>query len=87
LGFELSIDGADGVIEATGYDSKVGQELIFLTAAAPWVEDGSHFEWTGEDGSQWRWAFIKGVLFVENAELVWGKLEPMSLLEVDNAAR
>jgi hypothetical protein len=87
LGFELSIDGADGVIDATGYDSKVGAECTFLTAAAPWVEDGSYFEWTGEDGSQWRWSFVKGVLFVQEGNITWGNPEPMSLLEVDNAAR
>jgi hypothetical protein len=87
LGFELSVDGADGVIEATGYDSKVGDELVFMAAIAPWVEDESYFQWTGEDGDQWRWVFAKGELFVQNASLVWGEPKKATLLEVENAAR
>jgi hypothetical protein len=87
LGFELSVDGADGVIEATSYDSKVGDELIFMVAIAPWVEDESYFDWTGEDGDQWRWSFVKGEMFVQNGNIVWGTPNKQTLLEVDNAAR
>ena len=87
LGFELSIDGADGVIVATGYDSKVGDESIFIAAIAPWVEDESYFDWGGEEGDQWRWSFVKGEMFVQNGNIVWGTPQKVTLLEVDNAAR
>jgi hypothetical protein len=93
LGFELSVDvdhGStvdSGLIVATGYDSKVGDEATFLAAIAPWVEDESYFEWVGEDGDQWRWSFVKGEMFVQNGNLVWGTPQKMTLLEVDNAAR
>ncbi|NCA16788.1 MAG: hypothetical protein EBS90_07055 [Betaproteobacteria bacterium] len=87
LGFEVIVDGADGVIEATGYNSKVGDEQVFLTAIAPWVEDESYFEWVGEDGDQWRWAFVKGEMFVQNGYISWAEPQKATLLEADNAAR
>lgn len=36
------------------YDSKIGQEELFLAAIAPFCDRDSFFEWRGEDGAQWR---------------------------------
>ena len=87
LGFEITVDGADGTIVVSCYDSKVGDEATFLAAIAPWVKDESYFEWVGEDGDQWRWSFVKGEMYVQNGNLIWGTPEKMTLLEADNAAR
>lgn len=52
LGFDV-----DTVPEGTyirRYDSKTGQEDLFLNAIAEFVEPGSFIEWRGEDGAFWR---------------------------------
>ena len=87
LGFELSVDGTDGVIVATGYDNKVGDEEVFIAAIAPWIESESYFDWRGEDGDQWRWAFDSGEMYVQRGHIVWGTPERRTLLEGDYAAR
>lgn len=54
LGFECDNVG-DGFF-LLHYDSKAGQEDVFLNAVAPYVRDGSYLEWRGEDGAFWRQA-------------------------------
>jgi hypothetical protein len=49
LGFEISV--SDLGTELSGYDSKTGQEDLFLEACCPWAY--GNIEWRGEDGSRW----------------------------------
>ena len=44
------------------YGEKLGDDEIFLSALAPYVEDGSYLEFEGEDGYSWRWSFKNGKL-------------------------
>jgi hypothetical protein len=44
----------DGSLSLVHYDSKVGQEDLFLEAIAPFATPGSYIEWKGEDGFRWR---------------------------------
>ena len=79
LGFEIADE--DGNIYIERYDSKVGQEELFMFAIAPFVKasdksdfvgtDHASMEWTGEDGSKWRWEFKEGGLFVSEAVINW----------------
>jgi hypothetical protein len=52
LGFETEVLPEGTRIRA--YDSKTGQEDLFLETIAEFVEPGSFIEWRGEDGAAWR---------------------------------
>lgn len=39
---------------------KLGQDVIFFQAIAPYVTEGSYICMRGEDGSLWRWLFTEG---------------------------
>lgn len=43
---------------------KYGNENIFFTALAPWVENGSFLSFQGEDGGKWTWKFNNGMVEV-----------------------
>ena len=45
-------------VEFTG--EKYGDENVFFSAIAPYVEDGSYLAFKGEDGSEWTWNFNNG---------------------------
>ena len=74
---------SDGAIHVDGYDSKVGQEDLFFFALAPFIESNynkefaamanepASMEWTGEDGSKWRWTFEDGKMIVWEANINW----------------
>lgn len=56
LGFNFEHPPEEG-IRILGYDSKMGQEGLFLEAVAPLVKPGSYIKWRGEDGELWRQDF------------------------------
>ena len=74
---------SDGAIHVDGYDSKVGQEDLFFFALAPFIESNyskefaamanepASMEWTGEDGSKWKWTFEDGGMTVWEASINW----------------
>ena len=64
LGFDVTVD-EDGDITNVFYDSKLGQEELFLATLAPFIEDGSIIEWKGEEDERWRWVFEGGEMFEE----------------------
>ena len=66
-------------LQLTAYDSKMGQEEIFIAAVQQFVEDDSHFEWKGEDGSMWTWKFNDGKLFKATAMVEWQDEGALSL--------
>jgi hypothetical protein len=53
LGFETELNEA-GDLLLTGYDSKTGQEDLFLAEILHLATDGSEIQWRGEDGSIWK---------------------------------
>lgn len=55
LGFETKVDPEGTRI--VGYDSKTGQEELFLATIAHFVEPGSAIDWRGEDDAIWRYSF------------------------------
>lgn len=74
---------SNGYICVDRYDSKVGQEDLFFFALAPFIESSygdqisslasepASMEWTGEDGSKWRWTFQDGNMIVWEANIQW----------------
>jgi hypothetical protein len=53
------------------YDSKTGQESLFLTEIAPVVESGSYIEWSGEEGEIWRDMFDGTVMRQVDAQITF----------------
>ena len=78
LGFECTADayGVKGQFSLDSYDSKTGQEDLFLAVVAPFVANDSYTEWRGEDGEVWRMAVQYGKLHVQSATLVWNHSMP-----------
>ena len=70
VGFETEYT-EDGGLDILYYDSKSGQEQLFLGALAPFVAEGSFIEWMGEDQTFWR-DFVKdGKLIQQTPNITW----------------
>ena len=85
LGFECydSMNGTDGIY-LQSYDSKTGQEDLFLAVVAPFVEDGSYTEWRGEDGAMYRFTVVNGKLRSQSARIEWTESEPLAIAHYDS---
>jgi hypothetical protein len=70
LGFEMERT-EDGSIIIGGYDSKMGQEDLFLDALCPLFTEDSYLVWRGEDGDLWRNEFGGKVTVHKTAEIRW----------------
>ena len=53
------------------YDSKVGQEKVFIAAIAPWIDEPCEVYWVGEDGARWKWTFDHGVMIEHEGHLTY----------------
>ena len=74
LGFET--ESTDGGFRLIGYDSKTGQEDLFLAVMAPYTVSGSSIEWVGEDNAMWRNHVSEGKMFVDEATISWTRSQP-----------
>jgi len=81
LGFDS--DAHDGLVRLMAYDSKIGQEELFLAIVAPFVEEGSFLEWRGEDGSMWRHEVMGGKLHIAEVAMTYRDFKPVRLLEYE----
>jgi hypothetical protein len=50
---------------------KLGDDLLFLEAIAPFVEEGSYIHMEGEDGYYWRWLFKNGRVYEQSGTVVF----------------
>ena len=67
-------------VQLLSYDSKIGQEALFLAAVAPFVKAGSYLEWRGEDGEAWRhYVGDDGKLYVQESEIMWTNEKEVAL--------
>jgi hypothetical protein len=85
LGFE--VDSHDGVVDLKYYDSKAGQEDLFIALVAPFVEEGSFMEWDGEDGAGWRHEVVDGKLTIAEREHQYGNQVPYTLVAFELGER
>ena len=73
LGFE--IERTDGLIKLNGYDSKIGQEELFVWALTPFIvstdDDAPLMEWVGEDHSRWQWTWEDGKMITKEGSVAW----------------
>lgn len=53
LGFEVEV-ADNGDLTLLGYDSKIGQENLFIDAAGKFANDGWEIVWEGEDDLIWQ---------------------------------
>ncbi|MFZ9728338.1 MAG: hypothetical protein ACO3CD_04935 [Candidatus Nanopelagicaceae bacterium] len=81
LGFET--DKVDGGFKLTAYNSKTGQEDLFLAVMAPFTKDGSYIEWRGEDGELWKFEIHGGRMFRTESEIVWTNSQPYTYWHYD----
>lgn len=70
LGFECK--STDEGTRITAYDSKTGQEDLFLSTIAEYVAPGSFIDWLGEDGERFRYEFDGKTMSVLEARIVYG---------------
>ena len=68
LGFDTNYNEA-GDLVLGHYDSKTGQEDLFLDAIAPFVQEGSYAIWKGEDNHFYKWEFNDGKMLVIPGEM------------------
>ena len=69
LGFDYHED--EKGINALWYNSKTGNEDIFLCALAYYIEDGSYIIWSGEEGEKWKHTFKDGRMFYHTGKVVY----------------
>ena len=69
LGFECT--PREDAFELMGYDSKIGQEHLFIQEVAPYVAEGSYLEWLGEDGARWKYVVEGGIALVYEPSNSW----------------
>ena len=81
LGFET--EKVDNSFRLTGYDSKTGQEDLFLAVMAPFTKDGSYIEWCGEDNALWRYEVSDGRMYTFDSEIKWNNRKPYAYYHVD----
>lgn len=72
LGFEVVITETTNYHTAydLNYDSKIGQEELFLKVIAPYVKEGS-IEWKGEDDTFWKNEFVNGKFIHRDGYIVY----------------
>lgn len=70
--FFETVDIADDRMSFEVYvDNKIGQEDVLLEFLAPYLEDGSHLRYRGEDGDLFGWRVQDGALLEERATVTW----------------
>lgn len=74
LGFET--EKTDEGFAIHGYNSKTGQEDLFLAVMAPFTKEGSWMEWEGEDHEFWRFSVINGRMVVEDGDKSYSEARP-----------
>lgn len=55
-------DETKDIVGLTFCGEKLGDDEFLFKTLAPFVEDGSYVQFSGEDGAVWRWSFIGGKL-------------------------
>lgn len=59
--YEARVDKTTGDINGVEFlGEKLGDDDTLWKALAPFIENESYLEYSGEDGAMWRWSFING---------------------------
>ena len=71
LGFDVNVE-VSGDVRILCYDSKIGDEHLFVEALAPFVAEGSYICWRGEDDVEWRDLVKDGRIITQRPTKTWG---------------
>jgi hypothetical protein len=72
----------DGGIRRIRYrGEKYGDDLMFLSAFAPFVEQGSYIEMASESGERWRWMFNGRTCREVHARIVYDDNDDQQVVE------
>jgi len=71
LGFTTEPGSRPNTFKLTAYDSKTGQEDLFIAVMAPWTTEGSSMEWVGEEGERWRYFIEDKKIRCQKASITW----------------
>jgi hypothetical protein len=70
--WQVDIEEGSGDIEYIMFNGeKLGDDTIMLEAIAPFVEDDSYIEMSGEEGAIWRWTFDNGKFDEKGGTVLW----------------
>jgi len=70
--WNIGLDRETGdVCEIFFEGEKLGDDEALFKALAPYVEDGSYIEMSGEEGALWRWEFNNGEVEEKFATVRW----------------
>jgi hypothetical protein len=85
IGFEVAYNSPQDQLNITGYDSKTGQEDLFIWALTPYIvhqdidarNDGvmPEMEWLGEDGATYLWKFTDKKFIRSYSTVEWSNDE------------
>jgi hypothetical protein len=70
-GWEPSVDAEGNITGINFAREKSGQENLLFDAIAPFVQDGSYIEMSGEDDVMWRWVFKGGECHEVTPTITW----------------
>jgi hypothetical protein len=59
------------IVGLTFYGEKMGDDSFLFEHLAPYVEDDSYIEMSGEDNYNWRWVFKNGTMTEISPEIIW----------------
>ena len=71
-GWEFEYDEeSEGITGIAFHGEKIGDEQLIFDAIAPFVEENSFIEMTGDDATHWRWIFKDGKCEERDAKISW----------------
>lgn len=71
LRWNVNVDVDYNIIAIQFGGENLWDDKSLFEAVAPYVEDGSFIEMTGDEGEKWRWVFKDGGLKEIYAKVVW----------------
>ena len=69
--WNLDMDDVGNVYGICFEGEKLGDDEILFRAIAPYVEEGSFIQMSGEDGCLWRWSFDGKECIEKSAQIEW----------------
>ncbi len=69
--WDPEVDDDLNIINLDFTGEKLGDDFELFKAIAPFVQDGSYIEMSGEDGDIWRWIFEGGKCIERNASITF----------------
>jgi len=69
--WSITLDAERNVTGIHFDGEKAGDDKILFDVIAPFVEEGSYIEMSGEDGERWRWLFAGDICIQQKGRVVY----------------